>query len=177
MTSRPKGRLVGKNPIYGCRILESRSRVDDVTRSHSLACLGASVEPDERLAGRNGDPHLRVVLLDRPVADSKTGADGALGVVFVRDRGPEKGHHRVADELFDGPAVAFELRAEALVIRGEQRLDVLGIELLGSRGEADEVAEDDGHDFALSALYPDGHALFASSRSPRSMKRVAPTDR
>ncbi|CAN5290797.1 hypothetical protein BH20ACT13_BH20ACT13_14840 [soil metagenome] len=95
----------------------------------------------------------------------------------MRGRRSEQGHDRIADELLHGAAVAFELRAEALVVRGEQSLDVLGVELLGALGEADEVAEDDRHDLPFSALCGHRQALFASSRSPRSMKGIAPTDR
>ena len=144
-------RLVRKDPVGRRGALQASRRVDDVAGGHSLSRLGASVQPDERLAGRNGGSHLDVVLVDRPVAYRKAGADCALGVVLVCDRGAEKGHHRVADELLHGPAVAFELRAEALVVRGEQRLHVLGVELVGTLGEADEVAEDHRDDLSLAA--------------------------
>ena len=82
---------------------------------------------------------------------ARHGADRALGVVLVRGRRAEERHHRVADELLDGAAVALELGADALVVRAEERLDVLGVELLGPLREADEVAEDDRDDLALSA--------------------------
>ena len=72
----------------------------------------------------------------------------------MRDRGAEERHHRVADELLHRAAVALELAANARVVGAEERLDVLGVELLGARGEADEVAEDDGNDLALSARLP-----------------------
>jgi len=83
--------------------------------------------------------------------------------------GREEGHDRIADELLHGAAVALELGAEARVVRAQQRLDVLRIELLGALRKADEVAGDDGHDLALSALRGHGQALFASSCSPRLM--------
>ncbi len=111
---------------------------------------GLRVEPDERLAGRDPDPQLEL-FLERELADRERGADGALGVVLVRGRRAEQRHHRVADELLDGAAVALELRAHALVVRPEKRLDVLGIHRLGACREADEVAEDDRDDLALAA--------------------------
>jgi len=37
------------------------------------------------------------------------------------------------------------------VVGAEQRLDVFGVELLGTAREADEVAEDDRDDLALAA--------------------------
>ena len=107
-------------------------------------------------------------MLDCPVADGERGPNGALGVVLVRDRRAEERHDRVADELLDRAAEALELRAQALVVRAEQRLDVLGIELLGARREADEVAEDDGDDFTLAALAR--HQAVFSSRSRASQR-------
>ena len=44
---------------------------------------------------------------------------GPLWIVLVGDRRAEKRHHGVADELFHRAAVAFELRANAGVVRPE----------------------------------------------------------
>jgi hypothetical protein len=178
LTGCPIGRLVDEDPVDRSSILETCGCVDDVARGHSLARLGASVQPDERLSRRDGDPHLDIVLLDRPLTNRKAGANGTLGIVLVGCRRAEERHDRVADELLDGAAVALELGAKALVIRAEERFDVFGIESFSAARKADEVAEDDRDDLALSAL-GGGHrqALFARSRSPRSIKRVAPTER
>jgi hypothetical protein len=67
----------------------------------------------------------------------------------VRDRGTEKGHDRIADELLHRPAEPLELASQALVVRAEDRLDVFGIELLRARREAHQVGEEDGHDLPL----------------------------
>ena len=64
---------------------------------------------------------------------------------------PKSAIDRVADELLDRAAEALELGAQPLVVRPEHRLDVLGVELLGARGEADEVGEEHRHDLALAA--------------------------
>jgi hypothetical protein len=85
-----------------------------------------------------------------PVADGERRAHGALGVVLVRQRRAEDGHHRVADELLHRAAPLLELFAQTLVIRAENRLDILGVERLGTRGEPDEVREQDGYDLALA---------------------------
>ena len=71
---------------------------------------------DERLAGRDPDAQLEP-FLEREVADRERSADGALGIVLVRGRRAEERHHRIADELLDGAAVALELGADALVVR------------------------------------------------------------
>ena len=125
-------RVVDEDPVDGGAALQARSRVDDVARGHALACVGLGVEGDERLAGRDPDPQLEP-LLDRELADRERCADGALGIVLVGGRRAEERHDRVADELLDGAAVALELGAHALVVRPQDRLDVLGIERLRAR--------------------------------------------
>ena len=75
---------------------------------------GVRREGDDGLAGGDGRPHgelelfLLVQLVDR-VEDAESRADGALGVVLVRDRRAEDRHHRVADELLDRAAEALDL--------------------------------------------------------------------
>ena len=64
----------------------------------------------------------------REVADRERGADGTLGVVLVRGRCAEERHDGVADELLDRAAVALELGADAVVVRAQDRLDVLRVE-------------------------------------------------
>ncbi len=66
----------------------------------------------------------------------------------------EERHDCVADELLDRTAVALELGADARVVGPQDRLDVLRVETLRLRREADEVAEDDRDHLALSARTP-----------------------
>ena len=93
----------------------------------------------------------------------------------MRDRRAEQRHDRVADELLDGAAEALELRPHVPVVAAQHGGDVLGIRRLGTRGEPDQVAEEDGHDLALFA-HP-AHAVAASAASPSRTYRVAPTER
>ena len=141
--------------------------------------VGPRAERDERLAGRDGDPHLEVALLADPVADRERGSDRALGVVLVRGRRAEQRHHGVADELLDRPAAALELGAQTRVVRLEDGAHVLWVELLGARGEADEVGEEDGHDLALlaggSAPAPARAAARAEARAVRVLVAAAGT--
>ncbi len=127
--------------MTGAALCKPRRRVDDVTRSHAFALGRAGVQRDERLSGRDPDPKLEPVL-DCEVADRERRADCALGVVLVRDRSAEERHHRIADELLDGAAVPLELGPYACVVGAQDRLDVLRVERLGLRSEADEVAEE-----------------------------------
>ncbi len=145
-TRTPPGRRGGLQP---------RGGVDHVARDHALPRLRSRVERDERLAGVDADPHLElqvrigVVQLADRVLDRERRADRALGIVLVRDRGPEDSHDRVADELLDRAAEALQVAAEPLVVRSQDRAYVLGIEPLRAGGRADEIGEDDGDRLAL----------------------------
>jgi len=69
----------------------------------------------------------------------------------VRERRPEHRHHRVADELLNRSTVPLELGTDPRVVGAEQRLDVLGVELLRTGREADEVTEQTRDHLALRA--------------------------
>ena len=66
-------------------------------------------------------------------------------------RDTEDGHHRVADELLDRAAVAFDLMLDARVVRTERRADVLGIRAIRPGGEPHEIDEEDADDLPLLA--------------------------
>ena len=67
------------------------------------------VQRDRRLAGQDAGARLEVRVQGADRVDQlERGADGALGVVLVGDRGAPHGHDRVADELLDGPAVQLD---------------------------------------------------------------------
>ena len=87
-------------------------------------------------------------------ADRECRQYGPLRVVAVRDRGPEQGHHRVADVLLDVPAEALELRAHPAEVGRLDAPQILGIEAGRDAGEVDEVDEQDGDDPALLASGP-----------------------
>ena len=93
--------------------------------------------------------------------------DGALGVVLARGRRAPDGHHRVADELLDGPAVAgddlaWRGRSSGSGSRGPPR-----VALLGERREADEVGEQDRDQAALG----DGAGRRVRGSDGRSCRR------
>src|SRR5207247_9501061 len=60
-----------------------------------------------------------------------------------------KGDNGVADELLDRAAVTLELVPQPCVVRREQGADVLGIELLRPRREANQIREQDRDDLPL----------------------------
>jgi hypothetical protein len=146
-------RLVDECAVLRCGRLEAGGCVDHVARSHPLTGIGPRRERDERLAGRHADADLELAFLARPVADRERRAHGPLRVVVVRGRGAEERHDGVADELLDGAAVPLELRAESLVVGTQEGLDVLRIELLGTRREPHQIDEEHRHDLSLAARF------------------------
>ena len=69
----------------------------------------------------------------------------------LRDRRSPDGHHRVADELLDGAAVALDQSLARLEVPREELARVLGVAALGRGREADEVGKQDGDEPALDA--------------------------
>ena len=80
---------------------------------------------------------------------------------------PEERHHGVADELLDRATVTLQLGPNPCVVGAEDGFDVLWVERLGLRGEADEIAEEDGDDLAFSPdLLRSARAAHAAQRKP-----------
>jgi hypothetical protein len=152
---RAQRRLVDDHGPDRRRGLQPCGRVDDVAGDDPLAELGACAERDHCLARRDRRPHgdletFLTELSDR-VEDAQRRPHRALGVVLVRDRCAEDGHHRVADELLDGAAEALDVRLHALVVRAQRRADVLRVGTVGPAGEADEVDEEHRDDLSFLA--------------------------
>ena len=72
----------------------------------------------------------------------------------MRDRRAEERHHAVAGELIDDALEAIDLAEGELEVLVEQVAVLLGIEALGDRGRADEVAEEHGDQLALAGDGP-----------------------
>jgi len=104
-------------------------------------------ERHDGLARADGpsDPQIEVRPSSAQVGDGRHGGqptpDGSLRVVAVRQRRPEDGHARVADELLDGAAEPFGLDAERVVEQRQPIPDVLRVCLVGPRGRSDDVDE------------------------------------
>ena len=116
-----------------------------VSRAHHAGHHLAGVDADVKL-----ERQPRAALLDR-VPHGERGADGPLGVVLVRHRRAEHGHHRVAHHAHHGPAEADHLVAHFPRQLVCQALHVLGVHLLGERGESGQVGEDHGGQAAFLA--------------------------
>jgi hypothetical protein len=105
---------------------------------------------DKRLAG--GDPDAQLgAFRGRELADRQGCPDRTLGVVLMGDRGAEQGHDGIADELLDGPPMSLQLHADLGVEARQEGTHILGVQPLGTRRGAHEVAEQDGDDLAFLA--------------------------
>ncbi len=129
--------------------LHPRSGVDEVPCNHALA-LGP--DRDGRLARDHADAHRELGRADlasersHDLDELEARAHGPLRVVLACDGCAPDGHDRVADELLDGAAVALDHTADRVEIAREELPDLFGVAVLGERREADEVAEQDGHE-------------------------------
>jgi hypothetical protein len=124
------------------------ARLSGRPSTSATACLGLCVEGDERFARCDTDPQLEPVV-GRELPYLERSANRSLGIVLMADGRAEERHDCIADELLDRATEALELLLQPSVIRGENGCDVLGIHLLGLRGEADEIAEQRGDDLPL----------------------------
>ncbi len=123
------GRVADEDRAGRGRGLEPRGGVDEVAGHHPLV---ARADRHRGLAGQ----HAGAGLDARPeVTDGldqlEGGANGPLGVVLVGHRRAPDGHHRVADELLDGAAVAIDDLAGHVEVAGQQLPDGFGVAAFG----------------------------------------------
>jgi hypothetical protein len=78
--------------------------------------------------------------------------DGTLGVILGRDRRAPDRHHGIADELLDDPTVALDDIACQVEVARQELARLLGIAILGERGEADEIGEEDRDEAPLGLV-------------------------
>ena len=79
----------------------------------------------------------------------KARAHGALCVVLVRQRHAERGHHRVAGELLDDPAVRDDAMGDLLEELRDAAADDLRIRTCEELRRGDEIDEQDGRKLPL----------------------------
>jgi hypothetical protein len=74
----------------------------------------------------------------------QSGAQGALGIVFVRRRIPKIHHHAIALELRDEAAEPFHYRQGKVLVAALQEPKVFRIEPLGKRRVSNQIDENAG---------------------------------
>jgi hypothetical protein len=86
---------------------------------------------------------LPVIASERPL-DGERGVGGAPRAVLVSDGRAKERHHPVAGVLVDRALKPVDLGRDQLEASVHDAVHVLGIQLLGERGEARDVGEEDG---------------------------------
>ena len=127
-------------------LLEPRGDVDGLAGREGRVAV---VRDD--LARLDPDPRLELQLV-HAVQDGQRGANRALGVVLVRLRDPEGGHHGVAGELLDDPAVRGHAVRDAFEVRLDTAAHDLGIGARDERRRVDEIDEQDRCKLAFHAV-------------------------
>ena len=127
--------------------MEAARRVHEIARDEPLTCRRRC----HRGLSREDSGTESQLQARRRVRQTGHGNDqvegcphGSLRVVLVRDRGAPDGHHGVADELLDGPAVSLDDLARAGEVAGQEFAHGFRIAIFRKGGEADEIREQDG---------------------------------
>ncbi len=92
--------------------------------------------------------------------------DGAHGIVLVRDRGAERGDHRVADELLHRPAEPVDLLGHRVEVGTQHGAQVLGIQARRHLGRGGQVGEEHGDDLALLDLHAGRRRIEGRAAAP-----------
>ena len=112
-----------------------------------------------------------VQLLD-PFERVERGANGALGVIVVREGRAEHRHHRVADELLHHAAEPLDAVAELLVVPPVQIPDVFGVGAIRALRRADHVDEQHRDELPLIVRTAPAQLRTARGAEPRVRRRL-----
>ena len=155
---------------HGARLgdgLQARGGVDRVADDQAL---GDGVELDRRPSGEH--PGAEPQLESEPVAERRHRGHQVerrphrpLGVVLLGHWGTPQGHHGIADELLDPPAVGGDDPARGLEVLRKHLPHILGVACLAEPGEPGEVGEQHRHLPALDR--GGGHDCGQSGSGPR----------
>jgi hypothetical protein len=146
------GGVTDEHGSRGGQLLQTGRGVHDVAHRR---VVGAGHRADQDLAGVDADAQadsvVRVLLAE--VAECRLHrerrSDRPVGVVLVSDRCPEQRDDRVPEHLVDDTAVVLDVGDEPSERGVDEPLDLLGVTMLGERGEADQVGEQHGDHASL----------------------------
>ncbi len=149
--------------------LEPGRRVRDVAHDRVLGVLRGANESRHHLSRIDSDVQLegRGNVLGRGDRGlhGESATQRPFGVVLMGDRCPEHRHDRIAHHADQRPAEPRHLISQFAAQVGSQCLDVLGVHLLGHRGEPRDIDEHDGRQ---SSLLPHSHRSLAHGSEPGS---------
>ena len=139
----PVGVRADQNLVRRRALLESRGEVDRLAGREGRVAV-----TDDDLARLDADPCLEAEVGGR-LDDLERRADRTLGVVLVRLRDAERGHHCVARKLLDEPPVALDALRGLLEEPVDPAPDDLGIGRGDEPGRIDQVDEQHGRQLAF----------------------------
>ncbi len=146
------GRVADQDSTRLGQCLQPRGHVDDVAHRGVLGRSGHV--PDDDFAGVDTDTQLQRAIeigllgheAGKRLVHLHRCTNGPVGIVLVGDRSAEEGENPVAEHLVDATAERGDVGDQPLEAGIDQAFHTLGIEMLGQRGVADQVGEDDGDD-------------------------------
>ncbi len=124
-------------------LLKARGEVDRLAR-----CEGRVADVGDDLARLDADPGLELEVA-HGLDDPERSPNGALGVVLVRLRDAEGGHHRIARELLHRPAVGLDALGDLVEVPRDAPAHDLGVARGDERRRVDEVDEENRCEFAF----------------------------
>ena len=129
-------------------LLEARAHVDGVAGRPRAALARPA---DDHLAGIDADTEREQIPehLAEPTLHRECRVQSPLGVVLVRRRSAEAGHHRIAGELLHRPAGTIDLGRHRLVEADKESARALGVRRAGELRRADKVSEENRRQLAL----------------------------
>src|SRR5205085_453482 len=117
-----------------------------------------------------------VVQAHEPKPHLVGGSCSAQRIVLVRDRNTEHRHHRIADELLDGPSMPFDRRTHLVEVPKHQLAHHLGIDTLAHRRRPRHVTEQHARQLAplklRKRLRAQQHRRYRTEPGPGSLART-----
>jgi hypothetical protein len=135
--------------------LQPGGRVHHITESERLALFVAGADRHDSLARGHRGPGAELpaglgsIHLLHGLQGPQAGPNGALGIVGMGDRSAEHGHDGVPDELLHSPAEPLDLVLDPVVVQLQEVANIFRIRSIRSRGESDQIDEQDRHNLAL----------------------------
>jgi len=114
-----------------------------------------------------------IVHLDEPAPDRECRSQRSRGIVLVRRRHSEHGHHGVADVLLDGAALRLDLLTDGGEPLAHHLAELLHVESVGKLRRLRHVGEEHGHDLPFHGLIVRRHCADPDRGRLRAAVRAA----
>ena len=143
----PRIGFLGNENLSGSRLaLQARRYIDRIADHRVVRHLAAADVADKRFARGDADSYAQAVYrrgCQTLAHDFAGGCHRPLRMIVAADRGAKKSHHLIADELVQSTVVTKDRVRRRLVEAIEPGSHLRRRELLGKRGEAANIDEQD----------------------------------